>query len=208
MRILVVAATEFEIEPFTRDNNIAEVLIAGVGITGTVYNLTKTLFQNKYDLVIQAGIAGTFNKTYSNGDVVVVSEDTFGDAGIEEKNNFHTLFETGFAAENDLPYTGGWLLNGNPVLETVLLPKAKAITVNMVTDNKERIARIAEKFNPDVESMEGAAFHYVCLREKVNFLQIRSISNEVGERDKTKWAIANAIANLNIELKKVVQNFN
>ena len=73
MRILVVAATEFEIEPFTRDNNIAEVLIAGVGITGTVYNLTKTLFQNKYDLVIQAGIAGTFNKTYSNGDVVVVS---------------------------------------------------------------------------------------------------------------------------------------
>ena len=54
--------------------------------------------------------------------------------------------------------------------------------------------------------MEGAAFHYVCLQQKIKFLQLRSISNRVGERDKTKWAMKEAIANLNIELKKLVKN--
>ena len=63
-----------------------------------------------------------------------------------------------------------------------------------------------EKFGADIESMEGAAFHYVCLQEKIKFLQLRSISNIAGERDKTKWTMKEAIVNLNIELKKLVKN--
>jgi futalosine hydrolase len=48
--------------------------------------------------------------------------------------------------------------------------------------------------------MEGAALHYVCLQENIPFLQIRSISNRVGERDKAKWEFKEAIKNLNKEL--------
>jgi futalosine hydrolase len=48
--------------------------------------------------------------------------------------------------------------------------------------------------------MEGAALHYVCLQENIPFVQIRSVSNYVGERDKTKWKIQEAIENLNREL--------
>jgi futalosine hydrolase len=48
--------------------------------------------------------------------------------------------------------------------------------------------------------MEGAAFHYVCLLEKIPFLQLRSISNLIGERDKTKWKMEKAIQNLNENL--------
>ena len=62
--LLVVAATEFEIEPFLKENNNADVLITGVGIPSTVFHLTKKLSEKKYDLVIQAGIAGTFNKHF------------------------------------------------------------------------------------------------------------------------------------------------
>ena len=54
--------------------------------------------------------------------------------------------------------------------------------------------------------MEGAAFHYVCLQQKINFLQIRGISNMVGERDKTKWKIKKAIENLNNELLKIIKH--
>ena len=157
--------------------------------------------------MIQAGIGGAFKNSFQRSTVVLVSQDTFGDIGIEENKTFSTLFDIGFANANDLPFRDGWLLNSNLLLLAQGLPVAKAITVNMVTDNKERISRMEEKFNPDIESMEGAAFHYVCLQEKVNFLQLRSISNDVGERDKTKWEMKKAIINLNIELKKLAQKF-
>ena len=52
--------------------------------------------------------------------------------------------------------------------------------------------------------MEGAALHYVCLSEKIPFLQLRSVSNYVGERDKSKWALREAIMNLNIELQRLI----
>ena len=207
MKILVVAATEFEIAPFTKENMGIEILITGVGIPSTLFNLTKKVISNKYDLVIQAGIGGAFKNSFQRSTVVLVSQDTFGDIGIEENKTFSTLFDIGFANANDLPFRDGWLLNSNLLLLAQGLPVAKAITVNMVTDNKERISRMEEKFNPDIESMEGAAFHYVCLQEKVNFLQLRSISNDVGERDKTKWEMKKAIINLNIELKKLAQKF-
>ena len=53
--------------------------------------------------------------------------------------------------------------------------------------------------------MEGAALHYVCLMEKIPFLQIRSISNYVGERNKRNWNMKEAIANLNKKLIEFVQ---
>lgn len=208
MNILVVAATEFELGSFDRHNNSEDVLITGIGIPATIFHLTKKLYQKNYDLVIQAGIAGTFNNdTFKIGRVVMIEKDTFGDIGIDENKNFKTLFETGFANENDFPFKNGWLLNQHEYFTHPTLPVAKGITVNKITDDAIQIKRMAEKFRPDIESMEGAAFHYVCLQQKVNFLQLRSISNIVGERDKEKWNLKEAIINLDIELKKLLQNF-
>jgi futalosine hydrolase len=48
--------------------------------------------------------------------------------------------------------------------------------------------------------MEGAALHYVCLMENIPFLQIRSISNYAGQRNKAKWNFNDSIQNLNREL--------
>ena len=207
MNLLVVAATEFELEAFVEGNNTADVLITGIGIPATIFHLTNKLAQKNYDLVIQAGIAGAFNNTFKKASVVMVETDTFGDIGIDENENFKTLFETGFANENDFPFKNGWLLNQHEYFTHPTLPAAKGITVNKITDDAIQIKRMAEKFTPDIESMEGAAFHYVCLQQKIKFLQLRSISNAVGERDKQKWKMKEAITNLTVELKKLLQNF-
>jgi futalosine hydrolase len=205
MNLLVVAATGFEINPFIENNRTADVLIAGIGIPATIFQLTKHLAQQKYDLVIQAGIAGSFNNTLVAGSVAMIEADTFGDIGIEEKGKFSTLFETGLAYENDFPFSNGWLLNEHEYFTRPFLPVARAITVNKIIDDEIQIKRTREKFGADIESMEGAAFHYVCLREKIKFLQLRAISNITGERDKTKWTMKEAIANLNIELVQLVK---
>jgi futalosine hydrolase len=54
--------------------------------------------------------------------------------------------------------------------------------------------------------MEGAALHYVCLLEKIPFLQVRSISNYIGERNKKKWNIKESINNLNKELIRLLES--
>ena len=206
MNLLIVSATEMEIAPFLQENNKADVLITGVGIPTTIFHLTKKLMCFNYDLVIQAGIAGTFNNKVELEEVVLVNEDTFGDIGIHEKGNFINIFEMGFMNENDFPFKNGWLVNDHPVLEKTKLTVAKAITVNKITDDLLQLKNAQQKFSAEIESMEGAALHYVCLQQKINFLQIRSISNIVGERDKTKWRMKNAIKNLNKELIQLIQN--
>ncbi len=207
MNLLIIAATKFEIEPFLNEKDKADILITGVGIPSTVFHLTKKLSEKNYDLVIQAGIAGTFNDHFDLGETVLVNKDVFADLGIEEKEEFKTLFESGFQDNNDFPYTDGWLINNHPYFEKSNLRVSNGITVNTVTDNHFQNESKQKKFAADIESMEGAAFHYVCLQQKINFLQLRSISNIVGERDKTKWKIKEAITNLNKELLKIIKDF-
>lgn len=204
MNLLVVAATKSEIAPLLVNDTTADILITGVGIPATIFQLQNKLSQKKYDLVIQAGIAGTFNKSFEKSEVFLVQEDTFADIGIDENGTFKTLFEMGFASANEHPYTNSWLKNDHPIFKENLLPAAKAITVNKIISDRMQVEKLRDKFKPAIESMEGAAFHYVCLLQKVNFLQLRSVSNMVGERDKSKWKMKEAIEALNNELQKLV----
>ena len=206
MNVLIVAATDFEIEPFMQEKKKAEILITGVGIPATIYHLTKKLLASNYDLVLQAGIAGIFSEFFNLTEVVAVKEDCFADMGIEEKGKLSTLFENGFMEKNELPFSDGKLINLSKILETISLPKARAVTVNKISDDESHNKLMQEKFVAQIESMEGAAFHYVCLQQKINFLQLRSISNRVGERDKSKWKLKASIENLNKELIKIFDN--
>ena len=61
-----------------------------------------------------------------------------------------------------------------------------------------------EKYNPDIETMEGATFFYICTRENIPFLALRSISNMVGLRNKDNWDIRLALDNLSEKLREVI----
>ena len=215
MKILLTAATTFEIEPTLQliekkglsPNIEVEVLITGIGPVSATYLLTTTIADKKPHLVIQAGIAGSFNyKDDEAGKVMLVKYDAFGDLGMEEKGKFTTVFDAGFAGKNHFPFTDGWLINPHPLLNNPALPVVKAVTINKVSDSSVQRQQLADTFTAHIETMEGAALHYVCLQQNVPFLQIRSISNEVGERDKSKWKMKEAIANLNNELINIMNN--
>lgn len=213
MNILVSAATEMEIAaflgklrengPLSKDLRIT-TLITGVGAVNTTYQLTKLSGLQRFQFAIQAGIAGTFTDDLNKGDVVAVSADCFGDLGTEEKDVFQTIFQAGFGNENAFPYKDGWLVNEHPILQQSLLKTVKAVTVNKVSDSIQQKQQLVNSFDPAVESMEGAAFHFVCLQENIPFIQLRAISNQVGDRNKANWDFKNAIANLNDELEKLV----
>ena len=97
-------------------------------------------------------------------------------------------------------------MNNNDVLKKVNLKKVIAVTVNEITTSPEKVKFYRRKFNPVIESMEGAALHYVCLKEKIPFVQLRSVSNYITERNKKNWNIKESVINLNNELIHLLEN--
>lgn len=207
MGILIIAATSFEIKPslLILKRLKANVAITGVGCPVSVYSIMKAIQQYEPSVIIQAGIAGGFDKKVPLGTVVAASQDEFGDIGVTENGQWRSVFDMGFLGTGTKPFKEGVLKNPNRLLLKICsLEKVKAVTVNEVTTNKAKIRLFRER-QLMIESMEGAALHYAALMEKIPFLQIRSLSNYVGERDKSKWLMSEAIANLNRELLRIVR---
>lgn len=205
MKVLLVSATEFEIASYFKQKDTIDVLLTGVGMPIALYHLQKKITENKYNLVIQVGLAGAFTTKFELGETVFVKQDAFGDLGIEEKERFTPIFETDLFNKNEFPFENGWLVNKNKILQQSTLEVVKAVTINKVTDKGSIKQQLIDSFNPDIETMEGAALHYVCLHQNIPFIQLRAISNYVGERDKTKWKIDLAISNLHNELIKLLK---
>ncbi len=224
MKLLIVAATKLEIIPFLKKLNYLkddwdsfislkykthqlDILITGVGLVFTTYHLSKALHAKKYDLVINAGIAGSFNKKIKIGEVVYVVQEEFADIGIEGTKNFQTIFEMGFMDKNKYPFRDGRMSAKSFDNELIVgLGGVAAISSNTAHGKQESIDFLQKKFKIDIETMEGAAFFYVCLQEKVDFMQLRAISNYVEPRNKERWDIPLALDNLSGVLVKLIDN--
>ena len=211
---LIVAATPVEISPLLEiyrnkkkhDLPEASILITGIGLTATTYSLTRYLSMHKPEWIIQAGVGGCFNRKVKLGSVFAVKEDTIADQSVVELGELKTLFDLKLLPENQFPYQKGWLKNKSSLLKKCRLKKAKAISVNEITTSKKKVGFYEKEFNPVIESMEGAALHYVCLMENIPFLQIRSVSNYIAERNKKNWDMKNSIKHLNDALISFLQN--
>ncbi|PWS27794.1 futalosine hydrolase [Pedobacter yonginense] len=197
MKTLVVAATKAELAFFYQHFNLPEgdfieaknfdLLITGVGMVATAFSLGKHLDASRYNLVLNVGIAGCFDRKIELGSLVNITEDIFAELGAENGDDFLTITDLGFG-ENHF-YSKSNINVG--------LPIAKSITVNCVSGNEKGINGLIKRLNPTTESMEGAAVFYACKQEHIDCLQIRSISNYVEPRNKDKWKIGLAIKNLN-----------
>jgi len=221
MRILLVAATEPEVTPLietlslhkaeyepnlfvARHTSVANcsVLITGAGMVPTAFALARHLPHNVYHLVINVGIAGSFDRNIPLGEVVEITEDTFSELGAEDDKRFISIEKLGFGAGIFKPTSSIAHFS-----KKINLTQARAITVNTVHGNDESIANVVERLNPQLESMEGAAFFYACRELKVPCLQIRAVSNYVEKRNRDNWQIGLAVKNLNnfvMELMKML----
>jgi futalosine hydrolase len=220
LKILIVAATAAEAETFQMlpgikvipggysfNDNEFGLLITGVGPVATAWSMTKQVSAgNRYDLAVNIGIAGSYRDDLAIGETVIPVSDCFADSGIETPDGFLTLEEAGIEDPERFPFRGGRLIAENfYTTEAVkILKPVHAVTVNRASGSLKSINVITGKYHPDIETMEGAAFFYVCLKEKIPFLALRSISNKVETRNTDKWNIPLAIANLSMTLKDIL----
>jgi futalosine hydrolase len=190
MKLLIVAATDMELTPFKqcllKRENIS-FAVCGVGIVATIYNLSRLQLRNGgYDMVVNVGIAGTYSSALSLGQAVAVQREYFDNFGMETANGDFNPF-SGYNL--NCPH-----LHDYDLLQS--LPQVYDLTVSLLTERKATVELRRATFAADIETMEGAAFFYVCLRENVPFIELRGISNLVGIRDKSQWETVLALENL------------
>ena len=204
MRILVVAATEFEIPRLVtgvRGVNQIEVLVTGIGILATAAQVARALAIAPYDLAFNFGVCGSFDSSLAPGTVVHIVRDCLSELGVEDGDRLMTLEEAGLAGSHVVENLAPLPL---PVLRS--LPVARAITVNTVHGHEPSIARVVERLNPQVESMEGAAFAYACVISGVRYAQVRAVSNIVERRNRAAWRMDLAIQNLNDKALEILDS--
>jgi futalosine hydrolase len=209
MKLLLVAATEKEIWPFLNSHHeqdgivagrhLINVLVTGVGMVPTAFALGKHLAGSSYDLAINVGIAGSFDPDLPLGEVCYIARDAFAELGAEDGEEFLPVENLGLGSSVFLP-------DPHPGFTTGMLREVNAITVNTVHGNELSIANTRERFNPQLESMEGAAFFYACGQAGVRCIQLRAISNYVERRNRERWNIPLAVQNLNDTIFKLLKS--
>jgi futalosine hydrolase len=150
-------------------------------------------------MVIQYGIAGVQPNFCHLGNCFVITDEIFADLGVFENGNYKSLEDLNLATSTNQ-------LVNHSVLQ-LLIPEiktAKARTVNLIEADPIRLLILNNKYEINAESMEGAAFHFVMSHTKIPYLQIRSASNYIGERDKSNWQMKLAIDNLNELVLKII----
>jgi len=219
--IYLISATEFEILPTLQflDANFKKEsffeykkggisifpIVSGIGAMMTALAISRTPKIADATLLINAGVAGSFSEKIPIGTVVEVTWDRFADLGVEDaEGNFIDVHEMDLISADKYPFDGGWIKNE----AKTKLPKAAGITVNKVHGSQKSIDKIKEKYNPDIESMEGAAALYTAKIMDLKILQLRAISNRVEPRNKDNWNINLAITELNKELIKIFEQNN
>jgi futalosine hydrolase len=223
VRILVVTATEGEVAPlaaslspvagrssrlksYTHDAHSVDILATGVGTVATATWCSGVFARERYDLVLNAGVCGSFRPALPPGTVMQVTTDRLADLGAEDDETFLSVYDLQLLGEDEFPFTRGRLVNSAPPANTVIaqLPVGDAITVNTAHGHAASIARAVERYNPHVESMEGAAFMYACLVHGMPFAQIRAVSNIVERRNRAAWKMGEAIEALGSTLLTII----
>ena len=215
MRILVVTATEAEIAPlvarlryrsksgpsvtsYTHSDHDIDVLVTGVGMVATATWSARVLARDRYDVAFNFGLCGSFDPAIEATRIVHVVSDRIAELGAEDDEDFLSAQQLKLVDDDEFPFQRAQLVNSCPPAGATLaeLLVVSAITVNTVHGNERSIASVTRRFQPQVETMEGAAFMYACLIHEIPFAQVRAISNLIEKRNRDAWRISEAISNL------------
>jgi len=185
--ILIVCAVAKELA-FLAPQPHVEVLVTGVGPVDAAANVSRALAQSSYDLVINAGIAGAFDGDAKIGDGVAVSEDAF---ELDLETGEPILLPDGLRAHDRVTSD----LNLVDALVELGFLARRGVTVARVTATEATAVRLAER-GAQTESMEGFAVLRAAEIAGVKAIQVRGISNRVGDRARSRWDFAAGTAGL------------
>jgi futalosine hydrolase len=120
VRILLVAATAAEINPVTAGlrregdrgpkttryvggGHDIDVLVSGVGMVATATWCAHALCRDRYDVALNLGVCGSFDRSLTPGSVAHVVSDRLAELGAEDDETFLSIHEMHLLDENEPP---------------------------------------------------------------------------------------------------------
>ncbi|MEY9847523.1 futalosine hydrolase [Streptacidiphilus sp. MAP5-3] len=172
-----------------------DVVVAGVGPAAAAAATATALAvsPSRYGLAVSAGIAGGFAPAAPVGSVVVADAIVAADLGAQTPDGFADVTELGFgrvrhATRHADPVAASLRGHGLPTAQGPVL------TVSTVTGSAERAAELARRHPGAVaEAMEGFGLAEAAAGHDVPVLELRTVSNTVGPRDRSAWRIGEAL---------------
>jgi futalosine hydrolase len=176
--ILVVCATDEERARLPGREGV-EFLVCGIGPVEAAIATADALARAPYELAVSVGIAGAFPGRGEVGDAFAVAEELY--AELELEGGAPLPLELPARAES----TAAALA---PFREGRIAARiGRGLTTATITATGSRAARLALRFDCDLEAMEGFAVLRAARRAGVPALELRGISNIVGARATNGW---------------------
>ena len=185
-------------------------LISGIGKTNASRGTTFLIEKFSPGIIIHIGIGGAYPLSGLRvGDIAVAEKEIYGDEGVLLKDGFHTAEMIGipFLVRakkkyfNEFPQDKKLLKMAVRIsrvtfhASSVTVRSGPFLTLSTCTGTVRRAKEIEKTFHAICENMEGAAVAHVCMSCGIPMVEIRGISNIVGERDKKKWNVSLAAEN-------------
>lgn len=175
------------------------VLAGGIGpAAAAAAAATALTLDPAVGVVLSVGIAGGFAAAgVGVGDVVLATSSIFADLGADSPTGFRSAAALGWGGAG---YSGrpGLVANVAEDLRRAGLAvhTGPVLTVSTVTGTAARANQLRGRHDPVAEAMEGAAVAGTAERFQHPFLELRTVSNLVGDRDHGSWDVAGALDTL------------
>ncbi|WP_327205236.1 futalosine hydrolase [Paenibacillus sp. Root52] len=148
-----------------------------------------------YTLVVSAGIGGGFPGVADVGSLVVADAMVAADLGSQAPDGFLSVDELGFGSSR-VAADAALAVRLRDALKRAghAVSGGTAVTVSTATGTAETAAELLRRV-PDAaaEGMEGFGVATAAQQFGVPALELRSISNAVGPRDRDAWRIKDAL---------------
>ena len=214
MKTLICTATSLELSGIFPSISSSEIktagngfekgsisfLVTGIGVLNSYASLVQFHQKTPIDRILQIGIAGAYTGARDEvkvlGTPVIIEKEIVADLGAEDSDSFLSLNDMELG---DMEYYESKNLTifddlfGNSLKA---IPVVTGATVNTATGKETTGILRAEKYDVEVESMEGAGALKFGEDFEIPVLQIRSISNIATTRDRESWDIIGAIKSL------------
>ncbi|MCX5068850.1 futalosine hydrolase [Micromonospora lupini] len=205
--LLVVTAVPAEADAVRAGLTDASVTVAPIGVGPAVAGAaTARLLAlaeaagRPYRAVVSAGVAGGFTGRAAVGDTVLGTASIAADLGAESPDGFIPVDDLGMP---QALLGGGSVMPADPGLLAALraaLPAATTgpvLTVSTVTGTAAGTDELRRRHPEAVaEAMEGYGVAVAAAQAGVPFVELRTISNPIGPRDRDAWRLREALTAL------------
>jgi len=170
-------------------------LLTGPGTVSTAGALAGVFAVQPPKAVVVTGCGGAFEGSgLTAGDIAVATGEIHGQLGVEDEKVPGRIHSLSFLP-NRIMLDGTFTQKGYDALQNSALQKHFKLmkglfpTVATVTSRAETAAAYGRRYGVIMENMEGFAAAALCKQYDIPMMELRAVSNMVGQRDRSTWKL-------------------